>query len=547
MACLSSIARRLCRIHPLPFHHLLYLNRLSIRDSPFQAFRQTLCLRSLFAHQFSALPSFSQKVGDQFQFDTGRFKNYRQSDACNARFIELFKRVALLPSEVEAVAALDEFDVQADSDLVYSAIWVLRDDWKSSFLAFKWGEKWGAIDEEICNLMIWVLGNHKKFSTAWCLIRELHGSLLNSRQAMLVMIDRYAYANEASKAIKTFHMMEKFRLTPDQEAFHALLNSLCKYGNIEEAEEFMFVNKKLFPLETESFNIILNGWCNVTVDVFEAKRIWREMSKCCILPDSTSYTHMISCFSKNGNLFDSLRFYDQMKKRDWIPSLEVYNSLAYALMRENCFNEALKILEKIKEVGLRPDSTTYNSLISPLCEAGKLDEAKDVLTMMTEDNIIPTIETYHSFIQAADSKMSFELLKRMRQDGLGPIEVTFLIMFNKSFELEQPEYALNAWVEMKRYKVFPSSEHYSVLIQGLATCGHLKKARELYDEMILHGFIAHPKIKTLLKEPDSGSIDEARQQVRHNKKGKFLSHRKGSTMRWKSHKQQSKRDASFEL
>lgn len=357
---------------------------------------------------------------------------------------------------------------------------------------------------------------------------------------------RYAYANEASKAIKTFHMMEKFRLTPDQAAFHALLNSLCKYGNIEEAEEFMLVNKKLFPLETESFNIILNGWCNVSVDVFEAKRIWREMSKCCILPDSTSYTHMISCFSKTGNLFDSLRLYDEMKKRNWVPSLEVYNSLAYVLTRENCFSEALKILEKVREAGLRPDSSTYNSLIRPLCEAGKLDEARDVLTMMTKDNIDPTIGTYHSFIQGADSERSFELLKQMKQDGLGPSEATFVIMLNKSFELQQPDYALKTWAEMKRYDVLPNSEHYSVLIQGLATCGLLKQAREFYDEMTSHGFIAHPKIKMLLKEPEIGSIGEARQQVRHDKKGKISSHRKGSMMGWKSHKKQSREDASFE-
>ena len=84
--------------------------------------------------------------------------------------------------------------------------------------------------------------------------------------------------------------MEKFRLSPDQQAFHSVLNALCKYGNVEEAEEFMFVNKKLFPLETEGFNIILNGWCNISLDIFEAKRVWREMSKCCITPDATSYT-----------------------------------------------------------------------------------------------------------------------------------------------------------------------------------------------------------------------------------------------------------------
>ncbi|XP_022953169.1 pentatricopeptide repeat-containing protein At1g80880, mitochondrial [Cucurbita moschata] len=545
MACLSSIARGLSRNTPLPFRQLLQLISFKIPDSPSQAFHQTLLLPSQSARQFSALPFCSQKVAHPFHFDTVRFQNHRPNDARSAEFVELLKRAARLPSEVEAIAALGEFDVQADSNLVYSAIWVLRDDWKSSFLAFKWGEKWGSIDEEICNLMIWVLGNHKKFSTAWCLIREFHGSLLNSRQAMLVMIDRYAHANEASKAIKTFHMMEKFRLTPDQEAFHALLNSLCKYGNIEEAEEFMLVNKKLFPLETESFNIILNGWCNVSVDVFEAKRIWREMSKCCILPDSTSYTLMISCFSRTGNLFDSLRLYDEMKKRDWIPNLEVYNSLAYVLTRENCFSEALKILEKIKEVGLQPDYTTYSSLIRPLCEVGKLDEAKDVLTKMTDDNVSPTIETYHSFIQGADSEMSFELLKQIRQNGLGPTEATFIIMFNKSFELEQPDYALKAWEEMKRYEISPNSEHYAVLIQGLATYGLLKQARELYDQMTSHGFILHPKIKMLVKEPELRSIEEATQQVTHNKKGKFF-HRKGSMMRWKSHKQQSRDDASIE-
>lgn len=336
-------------------------------------------------------------------------------------------------------------------------------------------------------------------------------------------------------------------MTPDREAFHALLDSLCKYGNIEEAEEFMLVNKKLFPLETESFNIILNGWCNVSVDVFEAKRIWREMSKCCIVPDSASYTHMISCFSKTGNLFDSLRLYDEMKKRNWVPSLEVYNSLAYVLTRENCFSEALKILEKVKEVGLQPDSTSYNSLIRPLCEAGKLDEARDVLTMMMEERIGPTTETYHSFIQGADFERGFELLKQMSKDGLGPSEATFVIMLNKSFESEQPDYALKTWEVMKRYDVSPDSEHYSVLIQGLATCGQLTQAREFYDEMISRGFIAHPKIKLLLKEPEVDSIEEARQQVvRQKKKGKIFHHKKGSMMRLKSHKKQPREDASFE-
>ena len=38
--------------------------------------------------------------------------------------------------------------------------------------------------------MVWVLGNHRKFNTAWILIRDLHRSLMSTRKAMLIMIDR---------------------------------------------------------------------------------------------------------------------------------------------------------------------------------------------------------------------------------------------------------------------------------------------------------------------------------------------------------------------
>ena len=87
------------------------------------------------------------------------------------------------------------------------------------------------------------------------------------------MLIRYAAASDPGKAIQTFHTMEKFRMTPDEEAFSTLLKALCRYGNIEEAEEIMLVNKKLFPLDADGFNIILDGWCNILVDVFEAKRV----------------------------------------------------------------------------------------------------------------------------------------------------------------------------------------------------------------------------------------------------------------------------------
>ncbi|KAA8540553.1 hypothetical protein F0562_024528 [Nyssa sinensis] len=508
---LSSITHPLIPSSSSSLHRINYF---------IQPFHQTLIVPShAFQHSsyFSTLgSSHNQTLDEPVDFDGYTEKPHQQSQPAVLEFVGLLKDAKNFVSEIEAIAFLDDSGFQPNENLIFSTIWALRDEWKLAFLVFKWGEKWSCSDEKISGLMIWVLGNHKKFNTAWCLIRDLHRSSVDIRQAMLIMIDRYAAANDPGRAIQTFQIMEKFRMTPDLKAFYTLLNVLCKHGNIEEAEEFMLLNKKLFPLETEGFNIILNGWCNISLDVYEAKRIWREMSKCCIVPNATSYTHMICCFSKVGNLFDSLRLYNEMKKRDWVPSREVYNSLIYILTRENCLKEALKILDKMKEEGVQPDSATFNSLICPLCEATKRDEARTILATMIGENISPTIETHHAFLEGGSLEGTLEILNCMKRAGLGPNRDTFLLIFSNFFKLDQPENALKIWGEMKQYEVVPDSEHYSVMVERLAICGLLIKAREIYAAMRSNGILDNPKLKKILKEPVRGSSHqrEGRRQLR---------------------------------
>ncbi|KAL5575036.1 hypothetical protein UlMin_016735 [Ulmus minor] len=529
---LHTLARRLPKTHPKLVQLLLrpvinststsYLSRYFS-----QAFHRTVALHQQNPY-FRTIRSFSaQNLYDPIDFHGERFQNYDVHNPFFVKFLDTLKQVAHLPTEAEAMASLEDSGIAASPDMVRSAIWALREEWRLAFLAFKWGEKGRCSDEEAWNLMIWVLGSHRKFNTAWCLIRDLHQSSLDTRRAMLIMIDRYASANDPCKAIWAFQITEKFSLTPDQEAFCVLLNVLCKHGYIEEAEEFMLVNKKLFPLETESFNIILNGWCNIIVDLSEAKRVWREMSKCCLMPDATSYTHMISCFSKDGNLFDSLRLYDEMKKRGWIPSIKVYNSLIWVLSHQNCFKEALKFLEIMKEAGLWPDSTTYNSMIVPLCKARKLEEARDILTIMIGENISPTIETFHAFLESAELEETLELLSRMKRANIGPREETFLMILEKFFKSEQPENALKIWAEMEQYEAVLDSTHYTAMIKGMANCGMLIEARQFLAAMRSDGFLEDPKLKRLVKEPVGGSTEKRKQQLKQLRGGKRVNSRKG--------------------
>ncbi|KAF9613756.1 hypothetical protein IFM89_010486 [Coptis chinensis] len=456
----------------------------------------------------------------------------------HSTLVETLRKTKEFTSETEAMDFLDKVEegVQLDCSLVCSVVWALRNEWELALLGFKWGQKLGCIDSSAWDLMVLVLGQNKRFGTAWCLIRNMHRSSLNVRRALLIMIECYAVADCPGKSIQTFKAMEKFRISQDSKALDTLLHSLCKNGNIEEAEEFMQQNKNLLPLRTETFNIILNGWCNISLDLVEAKRVWREMSNCCLMPDAVSYSHMISCFSRVGDLFHSLRLYDEMKKRGWIPDLDVYNSLIYVLTRENCLNEAFNIVDKIKEAGLLADSTTYNSMILPLCEAHNLEEAKSVFATMASMGLDPTSETYHAFLQVESVDATVELLKQMREAGYGPDGHTFLLILRKLLKSKQPDNALRMWVEMMRYEIVPDSGHYSVMVRGLSLCGWLAKARKFYDDMKSRGFPDDPKLEKVLKDP-VGSVGEfGKQQGRHREEDTGNRRQKGCKGRRKVQK-----------
>lgn len=416
------------------------------------------------------------------------------------KFVQNIQKAKDFASGDEAISFLDDLGIKPNKDFILSAVWALREEWKLAFLVVKWGKKWGCSTEKAWHMMVWLLGNHQKFCTAWSVISDIHSAKMDTEQAILILIDRYAAANCPEKAIETFQTMDMFRLSPDQRRLHTLLNILCNHGIIEEAEKYMHLNRKLFPLDAPSFNIILNGWCNVTVDVYAAKRVWREMARCCVLPDGVSYMYMISCFSKIGNLFDSLRLYDLMQKHGWTPGVEVYNSLIYVLTREDCLKEALKLVNKMKETGLQPNCSSFNSMILPLCEAMKSEEAKIVLALMIEETAGPTIDTYHAFLINANLETTLEVLTNMKKASLGPTSDTFLIVLDNFFKLKQPGNALKIWEEMDRYYIIPQRAHYNAMLEILEK-DLLIEARRFYMEMISKGMIVDPKFHKLVAKP----------------------------------------------
>ncbi|XP_065854783.1 pentatricopeptide repeat-containing protein At5g15010, mitochondrial [Euphorbia lathyris] len=440
----------------------------------------------------------------------------------------------LTGNPVEMKNRIDQCGVKVSQELVLEVLSRIRNDWEAAFTFFLWAGKQPGYAHSIreYNSMISVLGKMRKFDTAWALIDEMRGVKtgvsLVTPQTLLILIRRYCAIHDVGRAINTFYAYKRFKFDVGIEEFQSLLSALCRYKNVEDAEHLMFCNRKVFPFNTKSFNIILNGWSNLIGSPREAERVWREMSKRRIAYDVVSYASIISCYSKGGNLYKVLKLYNLMKHMGIEPDRKVYNAVIHALAKGRHEKQAIDLMKTMEEKGIIPNTVTYNSLIKPLCKARKIDEARAGFDEMLQRGCVPTIRTYHAFLRVLRTgEEVFALLEKMRNTGCQPVNDTYIMLIRKFCRWRQFDNVFKIWNAMSESGVGPDRSSYIVLIHGLFLNGNLDAAYEYYVDMKRKGFLPEPKIDELIQTwlsnkqmADSQMIESEGNQLDCNQLGK---------------------------
>lgn len=405
---------------------------------------------------------------------------------------------------------LEKCCVKPSNRLVVEILSRVRNDWETAFTFFVWaGNQQGYVRSvREYHSMISILGKMRKFDTAWTLIYEMRTfspSLVNS-QTLLIMIRKYCAVHDVGKAINTFHAYKRFKLGMGIDDFQSFLSALCRYKNVSDAEHLIFCNKDTYPFDAKSFNIVLNGWCNVICSPREAERVWLEMGNVGVKHDVVSYSCMISCYSKGGSLNKVLRLFDRMKKECIEPDRKVYNAVVHALAKAKFVSEARNLMKTMEEEkGMKPDVVTYNSLIKPLCKAGKTEEAKQVFDDMLEKGLSPTIPTYHAFMRILRTgEEIFEILVKMRRMGCEPTVDTYIMLIRKLCRWRDFDNVLLLWDEMKEKGIGPDLSSYIVMIHGLFLNGKVEEAYGYYKEMKEKGMRPDESVEDMIQSWFSG-------------------------------------------
>lgn len=395
----------------------------------------------------------------------------------------------------EIVFKLDQCGIRPSSELVVEILLRVRNVWEAALTFFLWaGEQPGySYSIREFHLMISILGKMRKFDIAWALIGKMRGgssgpSLVTPR-TLLIMIRRYCAIHDVGMAINTFHAGKQFNFQVGLREFQSLLSALCDFKNVRDAEKLLFHYQNVFPFNTKSFNIILDGWCNVIVSPYHAQRIWHEMSKRGIQYDVVSYASIISCYSKASKLFMVLKLLDQMRKMIITPNRKVYNAVIHGLAKARLSKEAVNLMRIMEEDCTAPNITTYNSLIKALCKADLVEDAKVILNEMLQRGISPTIQTYHALFRVLRTKEEvIDLWNEMREEGCHPTIETYIMLIRRFCQWRHLFIVYKLWSEMIKCGFYPDHSSYTALIHGLFLNRKLEDAFKYYLEMQEKGF-----------------------------------------------------------
>ncbi|XP_057450240.1 pentatricopeptide repeat-containing protein At3g22670, mitochondrial [Lotus japonicus] len=424
-------------------------------------------------------------------------------------------------SSPELVAqALDGHGFQVSNSSVQQILKRFNNDWVPAFGFFTWAKTQTGYEHspELYNLMIDILGKSKNFDLVWELVEEMakHEGYV-TLYTMTKVLRRLTKAGKHEDAIAAFRRMKEFGVDMDTAALNMLMDALVKGNSVEHAHGVLLEFKSLIPLNSGSFNILMNGWCRVR-NFDQARKVMEDMKEHGFVPDVFSYNSFIESYCHDKDFRKVDQVLEEMSENGCPPNAVTYTIVMFALGKAGQLSQALEVYEKMKSHGIVPDTPFYSSLIFILGKAGRLKDACDVFEDMPKQGIVRDVVTYNTMISTACAhsreETALRLLKEMEERSCKPDLETYhplLKMCCKKKRMKVLKFLLE---HMFKNDLSPDLGTFSLLVHGLRKSGKLDHACSFFEELISRGLTPrHGALKQLVKDLEAKSMLKEKEHI----------------------------------
>lgn len=416
--------------------------------------------------------------------------------------------------------ALKVHAFKVSNSLVNQILKRFSNDWVPAFGFFNWAKTQTPYQHspELYNFMGDILGKFKEFDLMWELVKEMaefEGYV--TLDTMAKVIRRLAKSRKHEDAVEAFRSMDEFGVKKDTVSLNVLLGALVKGESVEVAHKVLFEFESLIPLNSASFNILINGWCKIR-NFENARKAMEKMKEHGFVPDIFSYNNFVEAYCHDKDFRKVDQVLEEMRENGCPPNAVTYTIVMLALGKAGQLSKALDEYERMKRDGIVPDTPFYSSLVFILGKAGRLKDACEVFEDMPKQGVVRDVVTYDTMITIAcihsKEETALRLLKEMEETSCKPDIQTYhplIKMCCKKKRMKVLKFLLD---HMFKNDLSPDLGTYTLLVHSLTKCGKLEDACRFFEEMVLKGLTPRQcTLKLLVGKLESKKMSKEKDHV----------------------------------
>lgn len=282
-------------------------------------------------------------------------------------------------------------------------------------------------------------------------------------------------------AVSIFHKMRLDRVYPNKVTFVGLINAVkCKEQIKEGLQIHGLCIKAGFVSEPSVGNSFITMYAKFEA-LEDAKKAFDDIT----FREIISWNAMISGFAQNGFSHEALKMFLSAAV-ETVPNEYTFGSVlnAVAIAEDISVKHGQRCHAHILKLGFNSCPVVSSALLDMYAKRGSINESVEVFNEMFERNQFVWTSIISAYSSHGDFESVMNLFQKMVKENVAPDLVTFLSVLtacNRKGMVDKGYEIFNLMT--KDYKLEPSHEHYSCMVDMLGRAGRLKEAEELMSEV----------------------------------------------------------------
>ncbi|KAK8951726.1 Pentatricopeptide repeat-containing protein [Platanthera zijinensis] len=205
-------------------------------------------------------------------------------------------------------------------------------------------------------------------------------------------------------------------LVPDLHIYNGILNGLCIANKMEDVYDHIthMQDNDITPNQV-TFTILMKCFIR-SGDVDCAIRLFNQMNSDGYIPDKISYNTLIIGFCLAGRVIEGASLGYGMQKRGLIPSKVIYDQLLQLLVSCYPSKPAILLLEEMILHNHVPHSSNYNKLLWMLSSRTDLLEVRRVYNLIIKIRRVPDENTKRHMLKTCYSQGEFSMAMNIEKN-----------------------------------------------------------------------------------------------------------------------------------